>query len=75
MRKAHPDNDSAVLNRVSAIANYAGQISERGIFYAKRNAAVQFEKFSELLSRPFVYENLLGGSIGRVDTSMYLHCR
>ena len=51
------------------MATFAKQISERGIFYAKRNAAVQFGKFSELLSGPFVYENLLGGTIGRIDSS------
>jgi len=70
VRKAHQDNEASILERVSVIADYAKQVSERGLFYAKRNAAVQFNKFSELLSRPFVYENLLGGSIGRIDSSL-----
>lgn len=59
-----------VLLRISSISAYAREVSERGIFYAKRNAAVQFNKFSELLAKPFIYENLLSGSTGRVDLAL-----
>ena len=67
VKKAGDDNSRDIMVRVAGLAQYAGEVSGRGIFYAKRNAAVQFEKFSELLAEAFVYQNLLGNTIGRID--------
>ena len=62
------DPTPELMTRVSSISRYAREVAARGIYYAKRNAAVQYGKFSELLSQPFVYQNLLSGALGRVDS-------
>ena len=62
--------DKDIIDRVEEVVKYAGEVSKRGMFYAKRNSAVQYSKFAELLSRPWVYQNLVGGGLARVDSNL-----